>query len=86
MPRPYRAGQGLWIGWAALALSVLIGLLYLPGSPSALVWPYEWAIFLGWSAIGGVFYLWARSQHLGEADRVVMQELRSGHSDLPESA
>jgi APA family basic amino acid/polyamine antiporter len=35
--------------------------LYLPGSPSALVWPHEWMIFLGGAVTGAVFYVWARS-------------------------
>jgi basic amino acid/polyamine antiporter, APA family len=29
------------VGYAALVLSVGVALLYLPGGPSALVWPYE---------------------------------------------
>ncbi|MDQ2696995.1 MAG: APC family permease [Pseudomonadota bacterium] len=86
MPRPYFVGHGMAVGYAALALSVIIALLYLPWSPAALVWPYEWAIFLGWSLIGVVFYLWARARHGREADQVVRQELSTGHSDLPEAA
>jgi APA family basic amino acid/polyamine antiporter len=35
-------------------------LLYLPGSPSALVWPYEWIILLSGAMVGAVFYMWAR--------------------------
>ena len=34
--------------------------LYLPGSPSALVWPQEWVILLGGAGVGAVFYIWAR--------------------------
>lgn len=60
MPRPYRAGKGPWVGYAALALSIGLALLYLPWSPAALVWPVEWAIVLGWSILGAVFYLYAR--------------------------
>ncbi|MDX1654671.1 MAG: APC family permease [Candidatus Competibacteraceae bacterium] len=85
MPRPYKVKGGNAVGWAALVLSVLIGLLYLPGSPSALVWPYEWAIFAGWCIIGLLFYLWARIVHRTEADQVVRQELTTGHSDLAET-
>lgn len=60
MPRPYRAGKGPWVGYAALILSIGLAMLYLPGSPAALVWPIEWAIVLGWSILGAVFYLYAR--------------------------
>ncbi len=34
--------------------------LYLPGSPSALVWPHEWMILLSGAVVGAVFYVWAR--------------------------
>jgi amino acid transporter len=53
MPRPYRVRHGGLIGAAALALSVGIAALYLPGSPAALVWPYEWVIVIAWMALGG---------------------------------
>jgi len=52
LPRPFRAGEGEWIGWTALALALALGLLYLPGSPAALAWPWEWGICLAWLAIG----------------------------------
>ena len=55
-------------------------------SPAALVWPYEWVMVLIWSLVGLVFYLWARTAHSGESDQVVMQELKTGPSDLPETA
>jgi len=37
--------------------SVGLAMLYLPGSPSALLWPHEWGIVLTWAALGLVFYL-----------------------------
>jgi hypothetical protein len=37
-----------------LVLSIAIAALYLPFSPAALVWPYEWAIVAGWSLLGAV--------------------------------
>lgn len=60
MTRPFRAGRGNAIGWGALALAFAIGLVYLPGSPAALVWPWEWAICLLWTATGALFYLRGR--------------------------
>jgi amino acid transporter len=56
LPRPFRAGAGEAIGWTALALATAIGLVYLPGSPAALVWPWEWGICLAWAALGAAFY------------------------------
>ncbi len=57
MPRPYRAGEGPWIGYVALVLSAALFCVYLPWSPAALAWPYEWLICLVWAAIGVVLYL-----------------------------
>ncbi|MED5412602.1 MAG: amino acid permease [Pseudomonadota bacterium] len=59
LERPYRVRFGNLVGWAALVLSVGLGFLYLPGSPSALLWPQEWAIIIFWIALGGVFYFLA---------------------------
>ncbi len=56
MLRPFRAGRGNAVGYAALLMSALMLLIYLPGSPSALVWPYEWVICLAWAALGAVLY------------------------------
>jgi amino acid transporter len=54
MPRPYRVRGGKVVGTIAVALCILLALLYLPWSPVALVWPYEWAMVLGWAALGGL--------------------------------
>lgn len=56
MPRPYRVPGGSLCGWLAFALSLGLGALYLPGSPSALVWPQEWAIAAIWCVAGVVLY------------------------------
>jgi amino acid transporter len=61
MPRPYRVRYGPFIGYTALILALGMMVLYLPGSPSALVWPHEWMIFLGGAVTGAVFYVSARS-------------------------
>jgi len=57
LPRPYRIPRPGLIGGIALASTAFFILLYLPGSPSALVWPFEWLIVLLWSALGLVFGL-----------------------------
>ena len=54
MARPYKIAQGKSIGFLALILSLGLIMLYLPGSPAALIWPYEWAIILGWCCLGVV--------------------------------
>jgi amino acid transporter len=59
MPRPYRVRHGTIIGYAALILSIGMALLYMPGSPSALVWPQEWLIVLAGAALGAILFLWA---------------------------
>jgi amino acid transporter len=56
MERPFRVKRGLLIGWIALILSVGLLTVYLPWSPAALVWPYEWAMVLGWTVLGVVLY------------------------------
>ncbi len=52
MPRPYRVPQGERIGWAAVILGGALAVLYLPGMPSALIWPAEWLIVGLWSLAG----------------------------------
>jgi len=86
MPRPFLVPYGNAVGWSALILACGIVLLYMPGSPAALVWPYEWAIAGGWTLLGLGFYLWARAMHPGESDAILLQELRTGHSDIEEPA
>ncbi len=85
MPRPFKVPSGMFVGYAALILSIGIIVLYLPGSPAALLWPYEWALVLSWTALGAVFYLWARFTHGADAAQILDQELKTGHSDLPET-
>jgi amino acid transporter len=58
MERPFRLRHGRPIGWLALLGSLGLICLYLPGSPSALAWPVEWAIVLLWFMIGGVLLAW----------------------------
>lgn len=56
LARPYQAPLGKVTGYAATILSLgLIG-LYLPGSPSALIWPWEWGIILFWVVLGALLF------------------------------
>lgn len=75
MVRPFKVKYGQFVGYAAVILSLALALLYLPFSPSALVWPYEWAIFLGWMGFGLVFYLYARMAYGNAADQLMKHEL-----------
>jgi len=59
LERPFRAPGGVFTGLGALLLSFLLLLVYLPGSPAALIWPWEWGICLGWTLLGAWFY-WRR--------------------------
>jgi hypothetical protein len=56
MVRPFRLRHGEVIGWLALAGSLGLLLLYLPGSPSALLWPVEWGLVLVWYVLGVLLY------------------------------
>ncbi|KAB7708838.1 amino acid permease [Bacillus aerolatus] len=55
LARPFKAGKSSFIGWASLILTVGFIILYMPGMPSALIWPYEWIITLAWWAVGFYF-------------------------------
>jgi len=60
LPRPFKVPAGRTVGVLALVLGVALILVYFPGSPSALLWPQEWAIVLAWIAAGIVVYLTRR--------------------------
>lgn len=51
------------IGVIAIILCLFLFILYMPGSPSALMWPYEWGIIFVWELIGIIFFFWARSTY-----------------------
>ena len=56
LPRPFTVRFGGLVGGVAFVLSIGLALLYMPGSPSALLWPSEWIIFIGWCLLGAVMY------------------------------
>ena len=56
LERPYQAPGGRFTGYLALVLSVSIGALYFPGSPSALVWTQEWSIIVSWIILGALLF------------------------------
>ena len=61
MERPFRVSHPRLVGYAAIGLSVALITAYLPGSPSALIWPYEWVTILVWTVLGiGLFIRFKR--------------------------
>ncbi|MCP5178606.1 MAG: amino acid permease [Pseudomonadales bacterium] len=61
MPRPFSVTWPRTVGWGAVVLSILLLCAFLPGSPSALVWPWEWGVILVWAALGVIVRLAYRS-------------------------
>ncbi|SHN56917.1 amino acid/polyamine/organocation transporter, APC superfamily [Geodermatophilus obscurus] len=57
MARPFQAPGGQATGVVAAALALGLGVLFLPGMPAALIWPYEWVLLALWWALGLVFVL-----------------------------
>ncbi len=54
MERPFRVSHGKTVGIAAALLTLGLAVLYLPGMPAALIWPYEWVILGLWWVAGVV--------------------------------
>ena len=54
---------GYWVGNAG-SLGTLAGAgllcLYMPFSPSALAWPQEWGMVLGWGGLGALVWFTRR--------------------------
>lgn len=57
MERPFRTPGGVGTGITAVVLGTALGVLFLPGMPAALIWPYEWLILIGWAVAGLVLIL-----------------------------
>lgn len=56
LDRPFRAPFGSITSYFPIALSVFLICLYLPTSPSALLWPQEWVIIIAWAVLGLILY------------------------------
>lgn len=52
MERPFRVSSGTVVGSLAAVLSLGLAVLFLPGMPAALIWPYEWVILGVWWLVG----------------------------------
>ncbi|MGI2709402.1 APC family permease [Bacillus cytotoxicus] len=57
MKRPFQVKNGRVVGSIAIILSIGFIVLYMPGMPAALIWPYEWLMVLGWVTLGGYFFI-----------------------------
>ena len=62
MARPFRVRHPRIIGISAMILAVALLSAYMPWSPSALIWPYEWAMLLVWAILGGLLFLRYRAK------------------------
>ncbi len=54
MVRPFVTPGGVATGVTAVVLAAGLGILFLPGMPAALIWPYEWVILGAWILVGAV--------------------------------
>ncbi|KYD10076.1 amino acid permease [Heyndrickxia sporothermodurans] len=57
LPRPFQAGKSNIVGILASILSIGFIVLYMPGMPASLVWPYEWIMFGAWWIAGLYFFM-----------------------------
>jgi APA family basic amino acid/polyamine antiporter len=57
MQRPYQMPGGPVCGYLALIVCIfIIGILLIPGSPGALVWPLEHLVAIIWAVLGAIFF------------------------------
>jgi amino acid transporter len=56
MERPFKVKYGNFVGYASVILSLALLSIYMPWSPSALIWPYEWLMILIWAVLGVVVF------------------------------
>lgn len=76
MKRPFRVRGGTVIGWLAVFMAGGVTLLYMPGMPSALLWPYEWVIIISWVILGIILYNFSISKYGKEnADQNMRREI-----------
>jgi amino acid transporter len=62
LARPYKTPAGPFVGIMAVGVALFFLYLYLPIGPAALI-PVEWALVLGWVALGAIFYIWAKNRY-----------------------
>ncbi|WP_163969740.1 APC family permease [Oceanobacillus halotolerans] len=76
MKRPFKLAGGATIGWVAVVMAAGVTLLYMPGMPSSLIWPYEWVIIGLWIVLGAILYKVSMSKYGVEyADEQMNKEI-----------
>jgi amino acid transporter len=60
MARPYKIKRGKLVGVLAVALSLAMGILYIPGVSASSLTKEEGIIFLSWVALGVIFGIVAK--------------------------
>ena len=55
--RPFSVPWPRAVGITAIILGITLFSLYLPFSPSALIWPYEWGLVILWALLGAIVFL-----------------------------
>ncbi len=68
MERPYSIGKWKAAGALAVILCVFMLVMYMPGMPSALKWPFEWLIVGIWALIGAVLAVVNKLTHRNPED------------------
>ena len=63
MPRPYKVKHYKFVGAMAVLMSGFMIVMYIIPGTGATLAPMEWAIVLGWSAIGVIFYIVCKAKY-----------------------
>jgi amino acid transporter len=77
MERPFKLPGGYTFGIAAMVVTLFFIGLYMPGAPSALLWPREWAIVVAWIVLGAVLFALSRRS----TTETAMEETRQPASE-----
>ncbi|MBL8858379.1 MAG: APC family permease [Planctomycetes bacterium] len=81
MVRPYRLPLGRIVPiCAGLGAALILGVMIVPGSGAALVWPLEWGLLLAVVVLGGVAWM------MGSRGRQTLDENERAHRILGEFA
>lgn len=64
--RPFKVKYGILVGCIASLFCLFFLILFIPGSPIALQWPYEWMILVLWCLFGLLFYIFSIRRHSKE--------------------
>ena len=74
--RYYKIRNGKMVGTGAVISALFFLFWYTPFSPTALLWPYEWALVFAWGALGVIFILLSmiadRKQKVSDEERELL--------------